>query len=512
MAAFLNRALGLPAGTKVFSDTKAHIFEADVAALAAAGITRGCNPPTNDRFCPDDPVTRGQMAAFLYRALANPENGATGPGVEPMAVTNTDLPTGRVGDAYRATLTASGGTPPYAWSATGLPEGLSLDTSTGEMRGVFGSGTEGTHTVAVTVTDSLGSAGSADLELTVAPFTLASIDAGTYHTCAATPNGVLYCWGRDNDGQLGTGSTSDHRPTPQPVSGGLTFTTFASGGAHTCGVSATNTYCWGQDSDGQLGTGSTSHHMPTPQLVAGDLTLDSLGAGGSHTCGLTDAGDAYCWGAGTSGQLGNAANADRSTPQPVAGGLTFKAVTGGTLHTCGLTHTGDGYCWGHGSMGNLGNNDTTNHSTPQPVSGGHEFTSISAGGHHTCALTATGDAYCWGHASFGRLGAGDTGDYADAPLLVKGGHKFTSISAGGLHTCAVTVDGDAYCWGHGDKGELGTGHIEHDTPQPVAAGGTNSPRSQQAKTTPVLLQSKGRCSAGGATATVKSATEAETTR
>lgn len=152
MAAFLNRALGLPAGTKVFSDTKAHIFEADVAALAAAGITRGCNPPTNDRFCPDDPVTRGQMAAFLYRALANPENGATGPGVEPMAVTNTDLPTGRVGDAYRATLTASGGTPPYAWSATGLPEGLSLDTSTGEMRGVFGSGTEGTHTVAVTVT------------------------------------------------------------------------------------------------------------------------------------------------------------------------------------------------------------------------------------------------------------------------------------------------------------------------------------------------------------------------
>lgn len=69
MAAFLNRALGLATGTGTFVDTTGHIFAADVAALATAGVTRGCNPPTNDRFCPDEPVTRGQMAAFLHRAL-----------------------------------------------------------------------------------------------------------------------------------------------------------------------------------------------------------------------------------------------------------------------------------------------------------------------------------------------------------------------------------------------------------------------------------------------------------
>ncbi len=69
MAAFLVRALDLPAGTPGTFTDDTGIFETNIEALAAAGITRGCNPPTNDRYCPNDPVTRGQMAAFLNRAL-----------------------------------------------------------------------------------------------------------------------------------------------------------------------------------------------------------------------------------------------------------------------------------------------------------------------------------------------------------------------------------------------------------------------------------------------------------
>lgn len=66
---FLVRALDLDPASETFIDTKGHIFEDDIAALAGAAITRGCNPPDNSRFCPDQPVTRGQMAAFLNRAL-----------------------------------------------------------------------------------------------------------------------------------------------------------------------------------------------------------------------------------------------------------------------------------------------------------------------------------------------------------------------------------------------------------------------------------------------------------
>lgn len=69
VAAFLVRALGLPGGDATFTDTVGHVFEAEAAALAEAGIAFGCNPPDNDEFCPDDPVTRGQMAAMLSRAL-----------------------------------------------------------------------------------------------------------------------------------------------------------------------------------------------------------------------------------------------------------------------------------------------------------------------------------------------------------------------------------------------------------------------------------------------------------
>jgi hypothetical protein len=75
MAAFLVRALGLTGSGPSFSDTGGSVFASDISRLAAAGITRGCNPPANTRFCPDEPVTRGQMAAFLVRALELSEGG-----------------------------------------------------------------------------------------------------------------------------------------------------------------------------------------------------------------------------------------------------------------------------------------------------------------------------------------------------------------------------------------------------------------------------------------------------
>lgn len=76
MAAFLNRALGLSAPeSDRFIDDNGSIFESDIEALAASGITRGCNPPDKDRFCPDAYVTRGQMAAFLVRAMGYGEAG-----------------------------------------------------------------------------------------------------------------------------------------------------------------------------------------------------------------------------------------------------------------------------------------------------------------------------------------------------------------------------------------------------------------------------------------------------
>src|SRR5690606_8225587 len=73
MATFLVRALGLPQGQEGrFRDIEDSIYRDEIEALAEAGITRGCNPPDNDRFCPERPVTRGEMATFLVKAFGLP--------------------------------------------------------------------------------------------------------------------------------------------------------------------------------------------------------------------------------------------------------------------------------------------------------------------------------------------------------------------------------------------------------------------------------------------------------
>ncbi len=120
MAAFLVRALGLTddGGGNDFVDDDGSIFESDIAKLAAAGITRGCNPPTNDRFCPKDPVKRDQMAAFLARALGlspitPPALAAFGEGIW---VVRSEVPAGTYrnsdssGGCYWARLNGFGGT------------------------------------------------------------------------------------------------------------------------------------------------------------------------------------------------------------------------------------------------------------------------------------------------------------------------------------------------------------------------------------------------------------------
>jgi lipoprotein-anchoring transpeptidase ErfK/SrfK len=72
MASIFVRALGLPAGPTAFTDTGASVHGTNIDALAAAGITKGCDPPANTRFCPERRVTRGEMAAFIVRAFDLP--------------------------------------------------------------------------------------------------------------------------------------------------------------------------------------------------------------------------------------------------------------------------------------------------------------------------------------------------------------------------------------------------------------------------------------------------------
>jgi alpha-tubulin suppressor-like RCC1 family protein len=205
----------------------------------------------------------------------------------------------------------------------------------------------------------------------------------------------------------------------------------------------------------------------------GAWTVD---AGGTHTCALTPAGAAFCWGYNGNGQLGNGSATSSSTPVPVAGGLRFTQVSAGSSHTCGVATNGIAYCWGFNGSGRTGNAlSTGNTVTPVAVTANLRFTSVSAGNLHSCGVTTGGAAYCWGSNASGRVGNGLTAGASLTPVAVAGNLSFAYVSAGDLHTCGLTTSGAAYCWGSNGNGRLGDGTMTaRSTPVAVAGGFTFS--------------------------------------
>jgi alpha-tubulin suppressor-like RCC1 family protein len=281
------------------------------------------------------------------------------------------------------------------------------------------------------------------------------------HTCALTTSGGLKCWGFNSDGQLGDGTTTQ-RTTPVEVSG-LTsgVVQITTGASHTCALTVSGgVKCWGSNSNGQLGNGTTTRQT-LPVDVNGLTTgIVAISAGGNHTCALTSDGGVKCWGQNSDGQLGNGTTTQQLIPADVSGlpsGVV--AISAGAEHTCALTNTGGVKCWGANSWGILGDGTMTSRSTPVDVSGlTSGAAAISAGATHTCALTVDGGAKCWGQNSMGEVGDG-TDDYRTTPVAVSGlTSGVAAISAGGgawSHTCALLSNGEVKCWGHNSHGQIG---------------------------------------------------------
>ncbi len=299
-----------------------------------------------------------------------------------------------------------------------------------------------------------------------------SLAFGHQHACGLLDTGAVKCWGRNNAGQLGTSGGDKDTPQTINLGSGRTATSIYAGGHYTCAIlDDASVKCWGQNDQGQLGIGSTSNtNTPTTINTLGSgRTAVSLATAFDSVCALLDDGSVKCWGSDFDGQLGNGGtNADLSSPPSSAINLgtsrTAKAITGGEFHFCAILDDDSIKCWGQGTDGKLGTGSTGDRSTPTSTSGsfasGRYAVAIDAGYDHTCVLLDNGDMTCWGSDADGQLGNGasssSTVSSLSSNIISLGtGRTAISISAGGTHTCAQLDNGQLKCWGNRADGQVG---------------------------------------------------------
>lgn len=298
---------------------------------------------------------------------------------------------------------------------------------------------------------------------------VSAIVLGRSHSCALLQSGTLQCWGDNTAGQLGAASQQPQSTTPVDVANLATDVTLAAAGAnHTCAhLADAEVVCWGDNHWGQLGHGTAALSSTVPVNVVGLAMQDGekvlgLAGGDAHTCALVNDG-VQCWGSNTHGQLGHGVSAQHLLPAAVAGlPSDITMLTGDDVGACAITESGGAHCWGNGR--------------PLAIS----FATIDAplqsvlqNGGFTCSLTIAGTVYCWGRNSVGQLGDGTTTS-SNMPVLVAGLSNIKAIASGYAHTCALTAQGGVKCWGLARDGQLGNGVEIYSSTLPIDVVGLTS--------------------------------------
>lgn len=346
----------------------------------------------------------------------------------------------------------------------------------------------------------------------------ANIDAtrtvsGTNRTCAILSNNV-WCWGKNNMGQLGDGTTSDSNiPVKVRSIGDMRngeIIDIFTAQHHSCVLTKSSTgrriYCWGDNRSGQLGNsdfGGSYSPVPIEIKVVGASAISdfsgnkisAIGGTGDTSCAIAS-GKVYCWGGNDWGQLGYGSPGSpghSSVPAMINSGgpnripnnySATKLSTGGSRSRtmCVITTEKRAYCWGQARFGQLGVGPVAGdkYSLATRVKGLEDVIDISQDGYwwtkdpnyvtHTCAIANAGRVYCWGGAGLGQSGSPGSGNPKKhiEPKLVGGLPGVAlQVEVGISHSCALLNDAGTkkvYCWGNNEMGQLGANRKYDDSP------------------------------------------------
>jgi alpha-tubulin suppressor-like RCC1 family protein len=310
------------------------------------------------------------------------------------------------------------------------------------------------------------------------PGPVTMVSAGERHSCALGASGEAYCWGENLQYQVGVEAESFVR-VPTVVAPALRFVDVSAGATHSCAVRTNGVvYCWGEGRLGALGRADTLSSV-IPQPIASDERFLRVSAGRWRSCAVATNGSLWCWGSEWESSKGNTDYFhERLTPHRVDGAPAMRSVSVSAMSICGVTLLDRALCWEANGFGQLGTGTLEGSTVPTAVATQETFTSVSAGILQSCALTPDGDAFCWGNDTFGQLGRPRTGEWCGAlecrrsPAPVFGRLRFTSVATGlGTHTCGITVESAAVCWGLGVDGQLGDGWTRERQSLPVGVAG-----------------------------------------
>ena len=302
------------------------------------------------------------------------------------------------------------------------------------------------------------------------------IAAGAYHSCAIYNDSSLKCWGLNAKGQLGDGTTTN-RLTPVSVSNITNPIEIAVGGQTnyaSCAIIYGGTIkCWGDNDYGQLGDGTTTQRN-TPVSVSSITNASKIFLSKyDHSCALLDNSSVSCWGRNNYGQLGDGTTTDRTTPIIVNNISTATDLALGQSHSCALLSDESVKCWGWNSDGGLGDGSTTNRTSPVSLIGATSVKDIAAVFRSTCVLYKNGTVKCVGQNNFGQLGDG-TKTGRTSLVSGTGITNGTKIVGGAGNYCVLLSDSTIKCWGSNERGQLGDGTTTEKLSPVTATGISNA--------------------------------------
>jgi alpha-tubulin suppressor-like RCC1 family protein len=323
----------------------------------------------------------------------------------------------------------------------------------------------------------------------IAAISATQVAAGWDHTLALNSGGTVFAWGHNTYGELGatTSSTCNGTScstTPVPVTGVGGFNVLS----HIKGIAAGNEFslavvsnglvvAWGRNYEGELGTGTTdanAHNFPSVVSVITNAVM--VAAAGYHALALTADGRVFAWGYDQDGETGDGTfNTITPTPRQVLLPAPAKFIAAGYYHSLAVTTAGNVYAWGYGYYGELGNgtppvynnsNGYNSYAIPTQVVNLSGIKLVAGGFYHSLAVKSDGTLWAWGYDGYGQLGNGSaTGTNFNTPqqVLGIGGtgvlSSIVSVAAGDYHSLALMSNGTAVGFGYNGYGQLGTGNV-----------------------------------------------------